>query len=336
MILPAMGIVSDVFGVFTRRPVFGYRSWSWPWSPLGLLGFIVWAHHMFTTGGVFLPFFMGATFLIAVPTGVKMFNWIATMWRGSNIFPTAMLFSVGFLMLFLIGGITGVFHAAVPVDFALHTPTLWSATSTTRCQSRRPSASLPVATTGSPRCRQVHERRPGQAALLVVVIGVNLIFFTQLLLGLDGMPRRINDYVDNPGWELMNMLTTIGAFVSAAGMMVFLYNVFYSLKWGERAGSDPWEGTTLEWATTSPPPAHNFDSLPEIRSERPLFDLRFGEKLQDDPHYHVNNGHNGNGRGGGAKAPTASAREERSHGSQRHPAQARASGPAVSSSATSR
>ena len=311
MILPAMGIVSDVFGVFTRRPVFGYRSMVLALIAIGLLGFIVWAHHMFTTGGVFLPFFMGATFLIAVPTGVKMFNWITTMWRGSNIFPTAMLFSVGFLMLFLIGGITGVFHAAVPVDFALHDTYFVVGHFHYTMSIAATFGFLAGCYYWFPKMfGKFMNEGLGKLHFWLVFIGVNLIFFTQLLLGLDGMPRRINDYVDNPGWELMNMLTTIGAFVSAAGMMVFLYNVFYSLKWGERAGSDPWEGTTLEWATTSPPPAHNFDSLPEIRSERPLFDLRFGERLQDDPHYHVNNAHNGNGSGSGAKAPTASAREE--------------------------
>ena len=136
--------------------------------------------------------------------------------------------------------------------------------------------------------------------------GVNLIFFTQLMLGLDGMPRRINDYVDNPGWELMNTITTLGAFVSAAGMMVFLFNVFYSLKHGEPASGDPWEGTTLEWATTSPPPPHNFDSLPEVRSERPLFDLRWAKELEEDAYYHGNAPR----RSAGAKAPDASPKAE--------------------------
>ncbi len=306
MILPAMGIVSDIFGTFTRRPIFGYRSMVLALIAIGLLGFIVWAHHMFTTGGVFLPFFMGATFLIAVPTGVKMFNWIATMWRGSNIYPTAMLFSVGFLMLFLIGGITGVFHAAVPVDFALHD---------TYFVVGHFHYTMSIAATFGflagiyywfPKMfGKFMNEGLGKLHFWLLFVGVNLIFFTQLLLGLDGMPRRINDYIANPGWELMNTLATVGAFVSAVGMMVFLFNVFYSLRYGERASGDPWEGTSLEWATTSPPPPHNFDSLPEIRSERPLFDLRFGQRLADDEHYH---GH-APPRGGGAAPETASKAE---------------------------
>lgn len=303
MILPAMGIVSDVFGVFTRRPVFGYRSMVLALVGIGLLGFIVWAHHMFTTGGVFLPFFMGATFLIAVPTGVKMFNWIATMWRGSNIYPTAMLFSVGFLMLFLIGGITGVFHAAVPVDFALHDTYFVVGHFHYTMSIAATFGFLAGCYYWFPKMfGKFMNEGLGKLHFWLLFIGVNVIFFTQLLLGLDGMPRRINDYVANPGWELMNTLTTIGAFVSAAGMMVFLFNVFYSLKYGERASSDPWEGTTLEWATTSPPPPHNFDSLPEIRSERPLFDLRFGERLADDEHYHGHAPSNGGAANNAEKA----------------------------------
>jgi len=307
MILPAMGIVSDIFGTFTRRPIFGYRSMVLALIAIGLLGFIVWAHHMFTTGGVFLPFFMGATFLIAVPTGVKMFNWIATMWRGSNVYPTAMLFSVGFLMLFLIGGITGVFHAAVPVDFALHDTYFVVGHFHYTMSIAATFGFLAGVYYWFPKMfGKFMNEGLGKLHFWLLFVGVNLIFFTQLLLGLDGMPRRINDYIANPGWELMNTLATIGAFVSAVGMMVFLFNVFYSLRYGERASADPWEGTTLEWATSSPPPPHNFDSLPEIRSERPLFDLRFGQRLADDEHYH---GHAPPARGGAAAPETASKAE---------------------------
>ncbi len=307
MILPAMGIVSDVFGVFTRRPIFGYRSMVLALIGIGLLGFIVWAHHMFTTGGVFLPFFMGATFLIAVPTGVKMFNWIATMWRGSNIYPCAMLFSVGFLMLFLIGGITGVFHAAVPVDFALHDTYFVVGHFHYTMSIAATFGFLAGVYYWFPKMfGKFMNEGLGKLHFWLLFIGVNLIFFTQLMLGLDGMPRRINDYVDNPGWELMNTITSLGAFVSAAGMMVFLFNVFYSLKHGEQASGDPWEGTTLEWATTSPPPPHNFDSLPEVRSERPLFDLRWAKELEEDAYYHGNAPR----RAAGAKTPDASPKAE--------------------------
>ena len=309
MILPAMGIVSDVFGVFTRRPVFGYRSMVLALVGIGLLGFIVWAHHMFTTGGVFLPFFMGATFLIAVPTGVKMFNWIATMWRGSNVYPTAMLFSVGFLMLFLIGGITGVFHAAVPVDFALHDTYFVVGHFHYTMSIAATFGFLAGCYYWFPKMfGKFMNEGLGKLHFWLLFIGVNLIFFTQLLLGLDGMPRRINDYAANPGWELMNTITTIGAFVSAVAMLIFLFNIFYSLKWGERASDDPWEGTTLEWATSSPPPAHNFDSLPEIRSERPLFDIRFAKQLAE---LEAEGGGHGPARGGGGGTrPAAQAKVE--------------------------
>ena len=282
MILPPMGVVSEIIPVFSRKPLFGYRSMVLAIVGIGLLGFIVWAHHMFTTGGVFLPFFMASTFLIAVPTGVKFFNWIATMFRGAVTLPTAMLFAIGFLMLFLIGGITGVFHAAVPVDFHLH-DTYFVVSHLHYVLATGAAFGILAAVyfwfpkmTG----RLLNEGL-GKLHFWSAFIGANMLFWPQLMLGLDGMPRRINDYAAYGGWELMNLISTVGAFVVAAGMIPFLFNILYSWKYGEEAGDDPWEANTLEWATSSPPPAHNFDRLIPVKSERPLFDHRMAESGTD-------------------------------------------------------
>jgi cytochrome c oxidase subunit 1 len=217
------------------------------------------------------------TFLIAVPTGVKMFNWIATMFRGQLIFSTPMIFALGFLAEFLVGGINGAFSASVPVDFALH-DTYWIV------------AHIHYVLFGGsvfgvfagvyywfPKMtgRMLNETL-GKIHFVLMFIGTNLTFFPMHQLGLAGMPRRIADYSSTAGWSDLNLLATIGAFVIAFSMLPFLWNVFVSLRNGAIAGDDPWEANTLEWATTSPPPPYNFDHLPDIRSERPVFDQRHG------------------------------------------------------------
>ena len=278
MILPPMGIVSEVLPVFSRKPLFGYRAFVMATVGIGLLSFIVWAHHMFTTGGVFLPFFMASTFLIGIPTGVKMFNWMATMHKGSLHFNTAMLFAVGFVMLFLIGGITGVFHAAVPVDFALHDTYFVVGHLHYVLATGAAFGIFAASYFWFPKMfgRFLNEGL-GKIHFWSMFIGTNMIFWPQLMLGLDGMPRRINDYADNPGWELMNQIATVGAFVAMVGAVLFLFNVVHSIYWGEKCEEDnPWDAGTLEWATTSPPPVYNFDRLPRVRSERPVFDERHG------------------------------------------------------------
>jgi cytochrome c oxidase subunit 1 len=278
MVLPAMGVVSEVLPVFSRKPLFGYKAFIFATAGIGALGFSVWAHHMFTTGAVFLPFFSLLTFLIAVPTGVKMFNWVFTMFRGKLSFSTPLIFAIGFLTMFLIGGINGAFSAAVPVDFALH-DTYWVV------------AHLHYVLFGGsvfgmfagiyywfPKMtgRLLNETL-GKIHFVVMFIGFNLTFFPMHMLGLAGMPRRIADYASDAGWNDWNLLATIGGFMIAASILPFLWNVFISLRTGAIAGDDPWEGNTLEWATSSPPPPYNFDRLPEIRSERPLFDARHGK-----------------------------------------------------------
>jgi cytochrome c oxidase subunit 1 len=275
MILPAMGIVSEVLPVFSRKPLFGYKAFVFATAAIGALGFSVWAHHMFTTGAVYLPFFSFMTFLIAVPTGVKMFNWLATLFRGQLMFSTPLLYALGFLSMFLIGGINGAFSAAVPVDFALH-DTYWVV------------AHLHYVLFGGsvfgvmagvyywfPKMSgRMLDETLGKIQFVLMFIGFNMTFFPMHILGLDGMPRRIAVYASTSGWGQLNLLATIGSFVIAASMLPFLWNVFISLRSGKLAGDDPWEGNTLEWATSSPPPPYNFDHLPPIRSERPVFDAR--------------------------------------------------------------
>src|SRR5690349_13980849 len=297
MVLPAMGVISEVLPVFSRKPLFGYKAFIFATAGIGALGFSVWAHHMFTTGAVFLPFFSLLTFLIAVPTGVKMFNWVFTMFRGQLTFSTPLIFAIGFLTMFLIGGINGAFSAAVPVDFALH-DTYWVV------------AHLHYVLFGGsvfgvfagiyywfPKMTgRMLDEGLGKIHFALMFIGFNLTFFPMHMLGIKGMPRRIADYSSSAGWNDWNLLATIGGFIIAISVLPFIWNVFVSLRNGKIAGDDPWEANTLEWATSSPPPPYNFDRLPDIRSERPLFDQRHGTV-----------GGDGHGGGGARQLPAGEA-----------------------------
>jgi cytochrome c oxidase subunit I len=280
MILPGMGIVSEILPVFSRKPLFGYKAFVFATVGIGALGFSVWAHHMFTTGAVLLPFFSIMTFLIAVPTGVKMFNWIGTMWKGKLSFPTPMLFAVGFLTMFLIGGIDGVAMASPPVDFHFQ-DTYWVVA---HIHYVLFGGSVFAVYAGLyfwwPKFtgKKLNEGL-GKLHFWMHFIGFNVTFMVMHLLGLVGMPRRIADYLPSANWGPMNTLSTVGAFLIAFSTVPFLANVILTARRKDRDPEDPWEANSLEWYTTSPPPAHNFDSLPPIRSERPLFDLRHAEEV---------------------------------------------------------
>jgi cytochrome c oxidase subunit 1 len=284
MVLPGMGIISDVLPVFSRKPLFGYKAFVFATAGIGALGFSVWAHHMFVTGQVLLPFFSIMTFLIAVPTGVKFFNWIATLVRGQITFSTAMLFAIGFLTMFLIGGIDGVFLASPPVDFAL-TETYWVIA---HIHYVLFGGSVFAVYAGFyywfPKFTGKRLKEGlGKLHFWLQFIGFNLTFFSMHILGLLGMPRRIQDYAPLKDWVGLNQLQTAGALLIALSTAPFLANVVMTIRRKDRDPEDPWEGNTLEWYTTSPPPVHNFDSLPEIHSERPLFDLRHADELTVHP-----------------------------------------------------
>jgi cytochrome c oxidase subunit 1 len=280
MVLPGMGIVSEILPVFSRKPLFGYKAFVFATAAIGALGFSVWAHHMFATGTVLLPFFSLMTFFIAVPTGVKFFNWISTMWKGKIWLSTAMLFAIGFLTMFLIGGVDGVFLASPPVDFALH-DTYWVIA---HIHYVLFGGSVFAVYAGFyywfPKFsgKRLNEGL-GKLHFWLQMIGFNLTFFPMHILGLLGMPRRVADYIAFKNWTGLNLLETIGAYIIAVSTAPFLANVWLTLRRKDRDEENPWDANTLEWYTTSPPPAHNFDSLPEIHSERPLFDLKHADQL---------------------------------------------------------
>jgi cytochrome c oxidase subunit 1 len=286
MILPGFGIISEVLPVFARKPIFGYKAVAAATAVIAFLSLIVWAHHMFTTPSpaVVLVFFMLSSFLIGIPTGIKMFNWIATLWRGTIEFRTPLLFAVGFLSVFLMGGITGITLATFPIDWQLHDTYFVVAHFHYTLVGGAIFSIFSGIYYWFPKMtgRRMHEGM-GIVSFIVMFIGFNLTFAIQHAIGLEGMPRRIYEYPDMNGLGWMNLLSTIGAFVFGLGILITIINVARSLKTGAIAGPDPWKGNTLEWFTTSPPPVNNFDAVPRIRSVEPMKDIRRQVERQTRP-----------------------------------------------------
>ncbi len=276
MVLPAFGMVSQVVQVFSRKPVFGYSFVVGSTVAIGFLSFAVYAHHMFTTGlgAPFNAAFSAASMLIAIPTGVKIFNWTGTMFRGRIRLATPMLFVIAFIIQFVIGGVTGVMFAAIPIDWQLTDSYFVVAHFHYVLFGGSMFAAFAGAYYWFPKMtgRMLSEGL-GKLHFALMVLGFNMTFFVQHILGVIGMPRRVYTYPDLPGYGALNLVSTIGAFILGGSMLIFFYNVIVSARRGKIAGDNPWEAWTLEWATTSPPPEHNFEKLPPIRSRRPLWDL---------------------------------------------------------------
>ena len=274
LVLPFFGVVTEIFAVFSRRPVFGYKTLIFATLAIGFLSVGVWAHHMFTTGAVLLPFFSGMTMLIAVPTGVKFFNWIGTMWGGQLNFKQPLIWSLGFLFTFLLGGLTGPMLASAPLDFHLSDSYFVVAHFHYVLFGGSVFGVFAAVYYWFPKITgKLLDERLGMIHFWLTFIGFHLTFMVQHVLGLEGMPRRIQTYTSADGWGGLNLASTIGAFLLGVSTFPFLWNVWRSWRRGAPAGRNPWDGQTLEWWTASPPVPENYDvPLPPIRSERPVWD----------------------------------------------------------------
>jgi cytochrome c oxidase subunit 1 len=275
LVLPFFGVFTEIFAVFSRRPVFGYKGFVFATMTIGFLSIGVWAHHMFTTGAVLVPFFSGATMLIAVPTGIKFFNWIGTMWGGKLHFKMPLVWGIGFLVSFLLGGLTGPMLAAAPIDFHLSDSYFLVAHFHYVLFGGSVFGVFAACYYWFPKItgRRLHEGW-GWAHFVLTFVGFHMTFFVQHLLGLRGMPRRFASYPESSGWGALNLVSSIGAFIMGVSVFPFVWNIWRSLRRGEIAGDNPWDGQTLEWWTSSPPSTTNFDGpLPPIRSERPVWDV---------------------------------------------------------------
>jgi cytochrome c oxidase subunit I len=278
--LPFFGIITEIIPVFARKPIFGYKGLIGATIAIGALSMTVWAHHMFATGAVLLPFFSFLTYLIAVPTGMKFFNWIGTMWRGSISFETPMLWAMGFLVTFLLGGLTGVILGSPPLDFHLNDTYFVVAHFHYVLFGTIVFAVFGGIYFWFPKFTGRYlDEKLGKVHFWATFIGFHLTFLVQHWLGAEGMPRRYADYLPTDGFTTLNTISTVGAFLLGVATVPFLWNVYHSYRFGEVVtADDPWgHGNSLEWATSCPPPRHNFTVMPRIRSERPAFELHYAE-----------------------------------------------------------
>ncbi|MBN0039698.1 cytochrome c oxidase subunit I [Cellulosimicrobium cellulans] len=280
--LPFFGIITEILPVFSRKPLFGYKGIVYATIAIAALSMTVWAHHMYATGAVLLPFFALMTMLIAVPTGVKFFNWIGTMWRGKLTFETPMLWAVGFLVTFLFGGLTGIVLASPALDFHVHDSYFVVAHFHYVVFGTVVFAMFAGFYFWWPKLtgRRLDERW-GKIHFWMLFVGFHLTFLVHHWLGVEGMPRRYADYAPSDGFTWEHQVSTVGAFLLGASTLPFLWNVYTTWRNAPRVlVDDPWGyGRSLEWATSSPPPRHNFESLPRIRSESPAFDLHHPEVI---------------------------------------------------------
>ena len=277
LVLPAFAFVSEIIPVFSRKPIFGYSVMVGATIAIGFISMSVWAHHMFTVGmsSAANNFFVISTMAIAVPTGIKIFNWLATMWGGKIEFRTPMLFCIAFLFQFLIAGLTGIMQGAAPFDWHLGSSYFVVAHFHYVIVGGIVFALFGAFYYWFPKMSgKMYSERLGNLHFWLFIIGFHLTFDFMHIPGLLGMPRRIYTYEPGRGWDTWNFIITVGVFFQAAGILVFLGNLAQSYFRGKAAGSDPWDAWTLEWSTNSPPPAYNFASIPVVKSRRPLWDLK--------------------------------------------------------------
>ncbi len=286
LILPAMGIVSEVLPTFSQKPLFGYPFVIFSGIAIAFMSFGVWAHHMYTTGlgPVANSAFGVGTILIAVPTGVKIFNWLATLWGGNVSLRTPLLFAVGFVAMFVIGGLTGVTHSMVPSDYQQQDTYYVVAHFHQVLFGGALFALFAGVYYWFPKFSgRLLDEKLGQLHFWLMLIGFNLTFQPMMILGMLGMPRRIYTYPEGMGWDQWNLLATSGAFVIALSVLVFMVNVVRSLRRAERAGADPWDGRTLEWSIPSPPPPYNFARIPVVRARDDFWHRKYMEDAQGRP-----------------------------------------------------
>ena len=275
--LPFFGMVTEIIPVFSKKPLFGYKGMVFATLTIAALSLGVWAHHMFTTGAVLLPFFSIMSLLIAVPTGIKLFNWIGTMWGGKLVFSTAMLMAIGFVATFLIGGITGIYLASPPLDFFTHDTYFVVAHFHSVVMALTMGAFAGIYFWFPKMSGKMLHEGWGKAQFWFLFIGTQVFTLPGYLVGLHGMPRRMAVYPNSPSWQTLNQWESVGALMIGISTILFVVNVVISYAKPIVAGDNPWDASGLEWFTSSPPPHHNFTSLPPIRSERPVWDYNHPE-----------------------------------------------------------